>query len=127
MRDDASIRFDEDVRLMLKAQRGDRQAYARLYGKYAPAVRRYIAGHNGRAEPPEDLVQEVFTRVWEHRGRYRPPTPLCPTCWVLPGTCSGSIRPVYVVTQRSSRVSPVSTGWARDRRARLSAMTWPSG
>lgn len=70
--------FDEDIRLMVKAQRGDRQAYARLYERYAPTVRRYIAAHNGRAESREDLVQEVFTRVWEHRDRYRPGMAVCP-------------------------------------------------
>lgn len=63
---------------MVKAQKGDRQAYAQLYERYAPTVRRYIATHNGRTESREDLVQEVFTRVWEHRGQYRPPMPVCP-------------------------------------------------
>ncbi len=78
MRDEPSIQFDEDIRLMIKAKRGDRQAYTRLYEKYVPVVRRYVAGRNGRAESQEDLVQEVFTRVWERRGRYRPGTPVCP-------------------------------------------------
>jgi RNA polymerase sigma-70 factor (ECF subfamily) len=78
MRDDSSIQFDEGVRLMMQAQKGDRQAYGRLYEKYVPAVRRYIA-HRGRlAEPQEDLVQEVFTRVWEHRAKYRPGMAVCP-------------------------------------------------
>lgn len=72
MRDDSSIQFDEGIYLMMQAQKGDRQAYGRLYEKYVPAVRRYIARHGGLAEPKEDLVQEVFTRVWEHRAKYRP-------------------------------------------------------
>ena len=78
MRDESSIQFDEDIHLMAKAKGGDRHAYSRLYEKYVPIVRRYIAGCNGRREGQEDLVQEVFTRVWERRGRYRPGTPVCP-------------------------------------------------
>ena len=35
-------------------------------------MRQYLAGRNDRSHSPEDLAQEVFLRVWEHRGRYRP-------------------------------------------------------
>jgi RNA polymerase sigma factor (sigma-70 family) len=72
IREDVSTQFDADVALMIQGQGGDRQAYARLYERYAPTVRKYIAGHNGHTESQEDLVQEVFVRVWEHRERYRP-------------------------------------------------------
>jgi RNA polymerase sigma-70 factor (ECF subfamily) len=76
MRDDAFIQVNEDVGLMVQAQKGDRQAYARLYEKYVPVVRRYMAGHNRRADSPEDLVQEVFTRVWCRRSEYQPLAPV---------------------------------------------------
>jgi RNA polymerase sigma-70 factor (ECF subfamily) len=64
-------RSDEDMCLMSGVQRGDPQAYTRLYEIYVPIVRRYLASHRGRAAPHDDLVQEVFTRLWEHRGKYR--------------------------------------------------------
>lgn len=72
------MQLDEDMRLMMEAQKGDRQAYGRLYEKCAPVVRKYIARHSGTTESREDLVQEVFTRVWEHRGRYRSGMAICP-------------------------------------------------
>ncbi len=72
VRDEPFVQFDEDVRLMLQIATGDRQAYARLYEKYVPLVRRYLAGRQGRSGSQEDLTQEVFTRIWHHRGRYRP-------------------------------------------------------
>ena len=70
------IQLDEDIALMIQAQKGDRDAYARLYEKYTPLVKRYIVRHNGRGGSPEDLSQEVFTRVWCCRRRYRPIAPL---------------------------------------------------
>lgn len=76
MRDGSSIQFDEDISLMLKVKRGDHQAYARLYEKYVPVVREYIARRNGRAHCQDDLVQEVFARVWSHRSQYRPLAPV---------------------------------------------------
>ena len=48
----------------------------RLHEKYVRLVRDYLAHHNGRPESSEDLLQEVFTRVWEHRGQYQPGTPV---------------------------------------------------
>lgn len=71
MRDDAINSFDEDTLLMLEVKKGDHQAYARLYEKYAPAVKGYVGQHDGRCSR-DDLVQEVFTRIWSHRDQYQP-------------------------------------------------------
>jgi RNA polymerase sigma-70 factor, ECF subfamily len=76
VRDEPFIQFDEDTHLMLKVTNGDQQAYGRLYEKYVPIVRRYFTRHNGRSASPEDLAQEVFTRIWRHRGQYRPLAPV---------------------------------------------------
>ena len=76
MPDERSIQIDEDTYLMRKVKEGDRQAYARLYEKYVPVVTKYIARHNGHVEPPEDLAQEVFLRVWCCRARYEPLAPM---------------------------------------------------
>ncbi len=77
MQSESPAQFNEDIRLMVETQKGDRQAYARLYKKYAPAVRRYVVARGGRVESSEDLVQEVFTRVWERRSTYRPGVAVC--------------------------------------------------
>ncbi len=76
MRDDSAIQSDEDVRLMLKVKTGDRQAYTQLYQKYVPVVRRYLARRDMHAQSCDDLTQEVFTRIWHARARYRPLSPL---------------------------------------------------
>lgn len=76
MREDAPIQFDEDIDLMLKAQQGDRQAYARLFEKYAPSVKRYLARRDGGSHAHDDLAQEVFTRVWQAKSRYQPLAPV---------------------------------------------------
>jgi RNA polymerase sigma-70 factor (ECF subfamily) len=108
-----SIEFEEDTRLMARAQEGDRQAYARLYEEYAPLVGTYIAAHYERPESYEDLVQEVFTRVWEQRDRYRPGMPVCP---YLLGFAQNVIREVQIRECRESRILPPARGRAAESR-----------
>ena len=67
---------DEDTRLMIQASAGDRAAYERIYGKYHGTVVAYVKARKGRHSPYEDLVQEVFTRGWEQREKYRPTGPV---------------------------------------------------
>jgi RNA polymerase sigma-70 factor (ECF subfamily) len=76
MRDESSIQFDEDVRLMLKVKGGDQLAYTRLYEKYVPVVKRYLARREGQFQSREDMAQEVFTRIWRRRGQYQPLAPV---------------------------------------------------
>ena len=67
---------DEDTRLMVQAAAGDHTAYERIYGKYHGTVVAYVKARNSRHSPYEDLVQEVFTRGWEQREKYRPTGPV---------------------------------------------------
>lgn len=62
---------NDDIRLMLSAAHGNVQAFSRLYRKYFPIVRSFLAKLDGRNDSLDDLVQEVFARAWEHRGRFR--------------------------------------------------------
>ena len=102
MGEEASVRLDEDAALMVQAQKGDRNAYARLHEKYVRLVRDYLAHHNGRPESSEDLLQEVFTRVWEHRGQYQPGTP-------VPAYLLGFARNVVRERQSHTRYERVSS------------------
>ncbi len=54
------------------AARDDKAAYGKLYRKYFSIVTNYITSLNGQREPPEDVAQEVFVRVWRNRAGYRP-------------------------------------------------------
>lgn len=65
-------RTDPDVALMLRVQRDDATAFAELVERYWLRVfGRFLRRLNQREEA-EDLVQEVFLRVYRHRKRYHP-------------------------------------------------------
>ncbi len=66
------IYFDKDTRLMVKASKGDKDAYGMLYSKYFSAVMSFIASLNGQLQSSEDIAQEVFKRIWKKRKEYRP-------------------------------------------------------
>ncbi len=61
---------DADTDLMLKVAQGDGRAYEELYRRYFGNLLRFLALWEGRAQPREDLAQEVFLRVWRNRERY---------------------------------------------------------
>lgn len=63
--------LDENTLLMIQAAEGDAAAFERLYEKCLPIVTTYLTRLNGCDAAIEDLVQEIFTRLWEHRGRFR--------------------------------------------------------
>jgi RNA polymerase sigma-70 factor (ECF subfamily) len=62
---------DEDALLLVRAGRGDHAAFDRLYHKYHPVVTSYLTRCNGCHDMLEDLVQEVFTRLWQNRKQFR--------------------------------------------------------
>jgi RNA polymerase sigma-70 factor (ECF subfamily) len=65
------VRLDEDTRLMVRAAEGDSAAFERLYEKYLPVVTTYLVSLNGCDAAIEDLVQEVFMRLWQNRRQFR--------------------------------------------------------
>lgn len=56
---------------MLQAANGDDLAYGRLYKKYFSVVVSYLTSLGGYQISPEDLAQEVFTRIWKNRKLFR--------------------------------------------------------
>ena len=63
---------DPDVQLMLRAQRGDRAAFAELVGAYHPLLVRKLTYVLRHAVDAEDVAQEVLVRAYVARGGYRP-------------------------------------------------------
>lgn len=49
--------------------RGDRDAFAQLYRMYLDAVRKYIYLFTHSTEETEEIVQDVFVRIWEQREK----------------------------------------------------------
>jgi RNA polymerase sigma-70 factor (ECF subfamily) len=64
--------LDDDARLMLSFQGGDRRAFETLFSRYSAPLVGFLGRmvlDRGRAE---ELAQEVFVRVYKARDRYEP-------------------------------------------------------
>ncbi len=50
----------------------DREAFEKLFRKYYSSLQRFLWGYVTNQQVAEDLVQEVFVRVWENRYALNP-------------------------------------------------------
>ena len=66
------IYLNDDTRLMLKAAKGDKEAFVKLYRTYFPVVVSFISSLDSHFQSAEDIAQEVFTHVWQNRAKYHP-------------------------------------------------------
>lgn len=62
---------EDEARLVKRAKRGEREAIATLYRRYAPAIHRYVGYRVPEHAAVEDLTAEVFLRMVEGLPRYR--------------------------------------------------------
>ena len=63
---------DPDVRLMLEFQKGNKDSFESLMHKYFPRLFNFVYRYVNDKESAEDLVQEVFIRVYKSGAGYRP-------------------------------------------------------
>lgn len=63
--------FDPDAALMLRVQRGDRDAFTELVGKYQRPIYNFILRTVRDESEAEDLAQTTFVQVWKSARRYR--------------------------------------------------------
>lgn len=68
----ASAKCDPDVELMLRVQNDEAIAFQELMVSYQPRLRRVLRHIVGSDVVAEDLVQDVFLRVWRARKSYLP-------------------------------------------------------
>ena len=54
------------------AVRGDRAAFAALFGHYAPRIKALLMRSGATAEAAEDFAQETLLAVWRKAGLYDP-------------------------------------------------------
>lgn len=66
---------DPDAELMLRVQRGDREAFAALMDRHGRAVLNFIARTLQDPVEAEDITQAVFLQVWKSAPRYEPTAP----------------------------------------------------
>lgn len=67
--------------LLLQAGRGDREAFALLYGRARGAVYALALSLLHDAQEAQDVAQDTFVRVWESAPAYRPQG--SPMAWML--------------------------------------------
>jgi RNA polymerase sigma-70 factor (ECF subfamily) len=66
--------------LMARVAQGDRSAFEELVKRHQGAVLNIIYRFMGDRHKAEDLAQEVFLRVWQAAGRYKPTAKF--TTWI---------------------------------------------
>ncbi len=67
--------------LVIRAQKGDEQAFAKLIEAYQSVVFRLIFRITGNEADAEDVCQEAFLRAYRALGRFDPERPFGP--WIL--------------------------------------------
>ncbi len=67
---DAGTDPHADDALVARSRDGDAQALAMLYRRYAPPLLDYLVRLLGQPADGEDLLHEVFLRLFKGRGRY---------------------------------------------------------
>ena len=55
---------DDPIELIERVSAGDREAFGRLYDRYAPLVFAFALRVLDRRPEAEDLLQEVFLQAW---------------------------------------------------------------
>ena len=63
---------ESDRELIRRAQGGDQQAFADLYGRYRRKVLNYLYRFTGNRSVSEDLTQETFLKISRNLDRYQP-------------------------------------------------------
>jgi len=66
--------------LMTRVARGDDNAFEILVHRHQQAILNLIYHFMGRRARAEDLAQEVFLRIWQSAGRYKPTAKF--TTWI---------------------------------------------
>lgn len=79
--DDSPSAPGDDSALMRRVQTGDETAFAELMQRWELPVKALIARVVLNSAEAEDLAQETFVRLWQHRDRYDTTRPFRP--WIL--------------------------------------------
>jgi RNA polymerase sigma-70 factor (ECF subfamily) len=105
----------QDEALIARLAAGDTAALSLLYDRYAGAVFSLVARIVGDRQVAEDLLQEVFVRVWQRAGTYQEARGK-PLTWVL-----GIAHNLAIDEVRRRRRRPLETD-ERDEEGHLSAL-----
>lgn len=94
---------DDPVALIREVARADREAFGRLYDRFAPLVFAFALRVLGRRAEAEDLLQEVWLQVWRQAGTYRQDRG-SPEAWITTITRSRAIDRLRSIRRREQTV-----------------------
>jgi RNA polymerase sigma-70 factor (ECF subfamily) len=92
--------FAEDIRAI--AARADREAFARLFGHFAPRLKSYMLRLGASPARAEELAQETLLAVWRKAGAFDP-TKAAASTWIF--TIARNLR--IDALRRERRPDPV--------------------
>ncbi|SMO71202.1 RNA polymerase sigma factor [Fodinibius sediminis] len=61
-----------DKTLVEQIRNSNKEAFEKLFRRYYSGLHRFLWGYVQNSQVAEDMVQEVFVRVWENRGELNP-------------------------------------------------------
>lgn len=59
----------EEREFILSLKAGDMDAYRILFSRYYPKFLHFATALTGRRDAAEDIMQDVFVKIWKNRGR----------------------------------------------------------
>jgi RNA polymerase sigma-70 factor (ECF subfamily) len=112
--------LDPDAQLMLRFRDGDVEAFESLFSRHMRAIVNYACRFVHNRETAEELAQEIFIKVYEGAGRYRPKAKF--TTWlytIATNVCLNEVRKPHFRAARRS--VPVNS------RHNAAPAPWPGG
>ena len=97
---------DDPVELIQQVAAGDREAFGRLYDRYAPLVFAFALRVVGQRHEAEDLLQEVFLQAWRQAATYRQARGT-PEAWLSTITRSRAIDRLRSIRRREKSFVPI--------------------
>ena len=73
----------EERKLIRRLRRGDYKAFSRIYDMYAKSLFAYSLHYTKQAEDAEEIVQDVFIRLWNQRDRVKHDDTLRPLLFTM--------------------------------------------
>lgn len=70
--DESGYLYDPEVQLMLRAKKGDDEAFSKLVTTYQDRLTTIFLHMTQNQESAEDLAQDVFMRIYRARNGYQP-------------------------------------------------------
>lgn len=68
----------QEKQVLAQLKSGSEEAFTSIFNRYAGKLYGICLAYTSNQQEAEELVQESFTRIWQHRHRINPDLPLLP-------------------------------------------------